>query len=186
MMGMKHIRHAELSALTFQKGNKEEMAVMTSGGGGDVLWRQIAPTRSVKLVIVEGGAGRAPAKPTRRLGRAAVRRRAEAWTILVFAVVIFGTLATFAVRNVQSWIGATEQARPLTMAVTVQPGDTVWSLAKRYGDPNVYILDRVDAVARANKSVTLQRLVPGQRIYVPVTNPVEVARLQRNVAMARP
>lgn len=68
------------------------------------------------------------------------------------------------------------------MEVTVRPGDTLWSLARRYGDPNLYILERVNAMADANGLSSHGPLVPGQRVVVSVENPVEVARLQRAVA----
>ena len=65
-------------------------------------------------------------------------------------------------------------------------GDTLWSLACRYGDPHTYILERVDALAQANHFSTSARLLPGQRVLVPVGNPVEVARLQRMVTQYAP
>ncbi len=70
----------------------------------------------------------------------------------------------------------------LRVPMTVQRGDSLWSLAKRYGDPNAYILERVDILAQANKMSSRSALMPGQRIIIPVSNPVEVARLQRNLA----
>ncbi len=70
----------------------------------------------------------------------------------------------------------------LRVPMTVQRGDSLWSLAKRYGDPNSYILDRVDVLARANKMSSGSTLMPGQRIIIPVSNPIEVSRLQRNLA----
>lgn len=70
----------------------------------------------------------------------------------------------------------------LRVPMTVQRGDSLWSLAKRYGDPNAYILDRVDILAQTNKMSSASTLMPGQRIIIPVSNPVEVSRLQRNLA----
>ena len=62
-------------------------------------------------------------------------------------------------------------ATPAVMAqVTVQQGDTLWSLAQTYGDPHEYILNRVQALMKANglrKGVVLHE---GQRLVVPVTN----------------
>jgi hypothetical protein len=66
--------------------------------------------------------------------------------------------------------------------MTVQPGDSLWSLAQRYGDPKAYILDRVDVLARANQMQSTSSLMPGQRIVIPVSNPGEISRLQRNLA----
>jgi len=67
--------------------------------------------------------------------------------------------------------------------MTVHPGDSLWSLAKRYGDPDAYMLDRVDAIARANGIGQTAPLFPGQRLVVPVSNPVELNRLQHNLAL---
>jgi LysM repeat protein len=70
----------------------------------------------------------------------------------------------------------------LRVPMTVQPGDSLWSLAQRYGNPETYILDRVDVLAQANKMPATTSLMPGQRIVVPVSNPAEISRLQRNLA----
>ena len=70
----------------------------------------------------------------------------------------------------------------LRVPMTVQAGDSLWNLAKRYGDPNVYILDRVDVLAKANRMAATTSLLPGQRIVIPVSNPIEVAKLQQNLA----
>jgi LysM repeat protein len=70
----------------------------------------------------------------------------------------------------------------LRVPMTVQPGDSLWSLAQRYGNPETYILDRVDVLAQANKMLATSSLMPGQRIVVPVSNPAEISRLQRNLA----
>lgn len=71
---------------------------------------------------------------------------------------------------------------PVETVLQVRPGDSLWLLARRYGDPGLYILDRVDALARANRLPADAVLVPGQRVVVPVANPVEVAKLRRVVA----
>ena len=67
--------------------------------------------------------------------------------------------------------------------MTVHPGDSLWSLARRYGDPDVYMLDRVDAIAKANGIGATAPLFPGQRLVVPVSNPVELEHLQHNLAL---
>ena len=57
-----------------------------------------------------------------------------------------------------------------TRTVIVKPGDTVWQMASRYGDPNVYILDRVEAITRLNNMSDGQALVSGQKIRVPISH----------------
>ncbi len=68
-------------------------------------------------------------------------------------------------------------AAPVMTVMTVQPGDTLWSLAQRHGSPRAYILDRVDALAQANNLPSNVRLVPGQKLMVPVANSTQVAKL---------
>lgn len=66
----------------------------------------------------------------------------------------------------------------LTTRFVVKRGETLWSFARHYGNPNEYILDRVDNLAKLNGLDADTRLVPGQRLLVTVGNPVEIARLQ--------
>lgn len=60
-------------------------------------------------------------------------------------------------------------AAPEMMTITVQPGDTLWGLAKRYGNQDTYILARVDSLARANKLSRGGELIAGQALLVPAT-----------------
>ncbi len=59
---------------------------------------------------------------------------------------------------------------PVMAEITVKPGDTLWAIAQTYGDPDTYILERVDAVVRANRLRRGSVLREGQRLIVPVTN----------------
>ena len=59
---------------------------------------------------------------------------------------------------------------PVMANITVQPGDTLWGLAKQYGDPNQYILERVYALAKANNLQRGDALHVGQTLVIPVTN----------------
>jgi hypothetical protein len=61
----------------------------------------------------------------------------------------------------------------------VAPGDTLWRYASAYGDPNSYILDSVETIARDNHISTNTPLVPGQIVHIAVHNPTVVAQLQR-------
>lgn len=51
--------------------------------------------------------------------------------------------------------------------IVVGQGDTLWSLAKKHGDPHEYILSRVDRIAHANGLSTGTILQPGQKLIVP-------------------
>jgi len=78
-----------------------------------------------------------------------------------------------------------EPALPTSIRMTVRSGDTLWSLAKRFGDPDAYILDRVDALASANHLASDARLMPGQQIMIPVDGADDYARI-RAAAATRP
>jgi Tfp pilus assembly protein FimV len=51
--------------------------------------------------------------------------------------------------------------------VTVGEGDTLWSLAKRYGDRSLSLTERLDALATANPQAAKGLLTPGQRLRLP-------------------
>ena len=67
----------------------------------------------------------------------------------------------------------------LVIAKTVKRGDTLASFALRYGDPNTYLLQREDAIARANRLPGGAPLLPGQHLRIPVTNPQVIAQIVR-------
>lgn len=116
----------------------------------------------------------------RQRARSARRRRIA---VAAFSLAVIGA---FAVGRSASLTSQTpgERNLPVTRAVTVAPGDTPWSLARRFGNPERNILDRVESLNQANGGA-LSTLRPGQRILVPIENPVEIARLQTNLASAR-
>ncbi|MBC8141708.1 MAG: LysM peptidoglycan-binding domain-containing protein [Armatimonadetes bacterium] len=76
----------------------------------------------------------------------------------------------------------TNKAMMPAVSMTVGNGETLWSLARKYGNPSDSQLDRVDTLAKANGLPTGAMLHPGQRLVVPVENPQEATRLQ--VALA--
>ena len=67
----------------------------------------------------------------------------------------------------------------VVIAKTVKRGDTLASLALRYGDPNTYLLRREDQIARANRLSGNAPLLPGQHLQIPVTNPQVIAQIVR-------
>lgn len=117
--------------------------------------------------------------PTRR--RKSVRR----WEGLALSLAVAAVLGFFLVTFLSSaWqAGVSRSASALAPAapvisVRVGRGDTLWQYAARYGDPNTYILDRVQSIARDNRLSTAKPLVPGQTLRIAVHNPVEIAKLQ--------
>lgn len=115
----------------------------------------------------------------KRRNKVSIRRATMA--ALALCVILFGTIVGSRYQSAQSH-AASLAVGTLRVPMTVQRGDSLWSLAKRYGDPNAYILDRVDILAQANRMSAASSLMPGQRIVIPVSNPVEVSRLQQNLA----
>jgi LysM repeat protein len=71
----------------------------------------------------------------------------------------------------------------VTVPMRVRPGTSLWSLARRYGNPQKNIVDRVEDMASLNNMTTSDTLMPGQRLLVKVENPVEIAQLKQNVAV---
>lgn len=67
----------------------------------------------------------------------------------------------------------------VVIAKTVKRGDTLAGLALRYGDPNTYLLQREDQIARANRLPGSAPLLPGQHLRIPVTNPKVIAEIVR-------
>jgi nucleoid-associated protein YgaU len=76
----------------------------------------------------------------------------------------------------------TSQTLPQTVIISkaVKRGDTLTSLAQRYGNPNTYILEREDQIARANQLTGTTPLLPGQHLQIPVTNPAVIAQIVRS------
>lgn len=54
----------------------------------------------------------------------------------------------------------------INLEITVGRGDTLWSVAQKYGDPEEYILERVDKLAKANGLVRGAVLSEGQTLIV--------------------
>jgi LysM repeat protein len=151
-----------------------------------------AITRAASTLTAEVAALTAQIVRPVRLPRLSKRRRLQIEAALVgiavlAAVVLAGAGVLAGARALVNAVTFTASTAPaeITLPVRVAPGDSLWKLAGRYGDPDAYILDRVDDLARANGLSSSARLVPGQRLVVPVRNPVEVARLRQHVAMAR-
>jgi len=125
-----------------------------------------------------------PAPRTRRK----IQRR---WENILFATavaaVLLFALASGALSLYRS--AAASYASPLASAavlpVTVHPGDSLWTYAQKYGASDVYILDRVEAIARANHLSSDAALVPGQHLLIPVTDPAKIAQLEKAHRLAQ-
>lgn len=87
------------------------------------------------------------------------------------------------VHSIQQNYAAPALPQSLTISKSVKRGDTLTSLAQRYGNPNTYILQREDQIARANHLTGTMPLLPGQRLQIPVTNPSVIAQIVRRTHM---
>lgn len=55
-----------------------------------------------------------------------------------------------------------------TQVVTVAPGDSLWSIARRYCPANTSTMDNIGVISALNGNITGQ-LEPGQRLVVPLS-----------------
>jgi nucleoid-associated protein YgaU len=69
----------------------------------------------------------------------------------------------------------------MNVEITVQRGDTLWSVAQAYGDPDEYILERVDKLAKANSLERGAVLNVGQTLVVPMTGRMRDLVLRRHI-----
>lgn len=105
----------------------------------------------------------------------------------LLAVSASAALAFFAFNSAASLAHSIQQnyrsqALPQTVIISkaVKRGDTLTSLAQRYGNPDTYILEREDQIARANHLTGTAPLLPGQHLQIPVTNPTVIAQIVRS------
>lgn len=112
------------------------------------------------------------------------RRRAR--THIRFSMRALESVLTFTiVALLFVYLGATLGSRllrngePPVVTVTVQKGDTLWTLSEKYGHPDDYILKRVDKLARLNEIQVGESLRVGDVIQVPVENPDVIAEMSR-------
>jgi len=116
---------------------------------------------------------------------APVRRRqfiaaGQGLTVLA-AMMVFGFCGAQVVQAVAARSANKSMMPAITM--TVANGETLWSLARQYGNPSDSQLDRVDTLAKANGLSAGAMLHPGQRLVVPVENPREASRIQTALAV---
>ncbi len=131
-----------------------------------------------QLILSEVPAGKIDrSHPIRRAPR---RRDNILFSMALASVLLFfvGSVLVSAGRTVAASYASSLTAPVPVKTVRVAPGDTLWKYAARYGDPNAYILDRVEAIARDNRLSSSAPLVPGQVLRVSVRNPAALARMQ--------
>ncbi len=128
------------------------------------------------------GTFRAQIMKSIRIGKISMRRRLQ----LVAAGQGLAAIAALLFVGVTGARSITERSDKVSIRtvvpMSVGEGETLWTLARRYGNPAESQLDRVDTLARANGLTAGAMLHPGQRLVVPVENPREAALLQPTLA----
>ena len=126
----------------------------------------------------------APPRPAQSCVRQ--RKPLRRWENLMLSLAVISVLLFFAAsllgflwHTVASSYASSFGSPVPTVVRRVAPGDTLWRYAATYGDPNSYILDRVETIARDNHLSSSAPLVPGQVLHIAVHNPTLVAQLQR-------
>ena len=121
-----------------------------------------------------------PAAPACRPRRRTFRRVENA----LLASAASAAIGYFVICSAASWVQSIQQnyrsatlPQSVTISKVVRRGDTLSSLARRYGNPNTYILEREDQIARANHLVGAAPLLPGQRLQISVTNPAVITQI---------
>jgi len=147
--------------------NKE--AHMVSIQGDEFVSELNVTASTPKLRLVDFSTG--PAVSKARAGRRKEKKlESRLFSLTLAAVVLFFVIsgATSILNLGSSLASASQIGGHPTQTIVVKPGDTLWQIASRYGDPNVYILDRVEAITRLNHMADGQALVSGQEIRVPI------------------
>jgi nucleoid-associated protein YgaU len=110
---------------------------------------------------------RRPAASSRRKARLGAQgkrlRQADVEGMLV--LFILTALVCLGVARLGQWLSA--RTPTSTVSITVQRGDTLWSIASRYGDPGEYLPRRLDRLARTNGIQPGETLRPGDVLEVP-------------------
>jgi hypothetical protein len=108
------------------------------------------------------------------------------WDAILCSAAVASVLLFFVLSFASSlWHSAaasyTSSLMPVAPVITKQvgAGDTLWGYAVRYGDPNSYILERVETIARDNHLSSDTPLVPGQTLHIAVRNPIVLAQIER-------
>ncbi len=117
-----------------------------------------------------------------------LRRKASLrWDNILLASAASAAIGFFVFTSAASLVNSVEQnyrsqalPQSVTISRAVKRGDTLTSLARHYGNPNTYILEREDQIARANHLTGKVPLLPGQHLQIPVTNPTVIAQIVRS------
>lgn len=105
--------------------------------------------------------------PIARLRMAAERYAFITATIIVCLAVICSGIRIVSGRSAPA---------PGSIKVVVHPGESIWTYAVKYGNPDEYILKRVHRIAAINKLEPGRPLEVGQKLVIPVERPTMSAK----------
>jgi LysM domain len=95
-----------------------------------------------------------------------LKRRLLWFGLTVMGVALAATVARSAAPLGEKKTGVQLPVNLRTQVVTVAPGDSLWSIARRYGPQGASTMDTVATISTLNGEITGQ-LEPGQRLVVP-------------------
>lgn len=145
-------------------------------------------TEDAMLAVHDSGRSGARAGHTARQIAPSIRRRLRRFrrqptldrVNALIAMLVAALLLAYGVTAVGARISAHQTST--VIEVQVKAGDTLWALAQRYGDPDEYILKRVQQLAARNAIRNGVRLHAGMTLQVPVENPAERTSLMTAAA----
>lgn len=133
-----------------------------------------------RLVLCDVSHSPAPARaaafPSRRMRNGWERSLLSLAVVCAVLFLICTCVSALWHNAVVAYAGMLRAPAPVA-AVHVSKGDTLWRYAARYGDPAVYMPERVQAIAYENHLRPSAPLAPGQTLRITVRNPIELARL---------
>ena len=107
-----------------------------------------------------------PAESMSYAKRRAARKRRRTQRLVGTVLVVLAALLGFFAGRAQA--GDNHQPAPTKVTwITVSEGDSLWSVASRYGSKELSIHDRIAALEEANPSVAKGFLFPGQQLRLP-------------------
>ena len=107
-----------------------------------------------------------PAESQSYARRRAARKRRRTQRLIGTGVVLLAALLGFFAGRARA--GDNREPIPAKATwITVGEGESLWSVASRYGDKELSIRDRIVALEEANPKAAQGFLVPGQKLRLP-------------------
>ena len=154
------------------------MGFAQTNAAGEKRKRELTGAGFLRLETDEEAA-RAIKAARRAKARARIRKQNAVWTgaaIVALGVLGAGTLCS-EIGQLQSRGNAPLAA---TTTITVNPGDTLWGVAKSVAGPGDNLPDRIEEIAQSNGIASSKTLMPGMHLVITVRNPQMLAQLHNH------